>query len=139
MAEIPLEFLASTMNEIREQYGVDPLIFLGLYVGMIPLYVASIYYTVRFYREGRGIWLPLTGLMVSQFACYAYLFYAGHDLPLWIYLILVAIIASGLTRTFYRVRRKARIERDRLLFDKNNQTKDNINRPHPLQKGRPEQ
>jgi hypothetical protein len=138
MFELISEFLTVRMASVREEYGVNPVWFLLLYFGTVPLFWASIVYTVRFYRESKPLWLPLTGLILSQFACYIYLISAGRNLPAWIYIVIAAIIGWGLLRSWSKIRKKVRIERDKSLIGEPQAIK-SVNRQHPPQTGHPEQ
>jgi hypothetical protein len=113
MIELVSEYILPTMKAIQQDYGVNPIWFIAIYIGSTPLFLISLYYTVKFYRNSKPLWLPLSGLFVGQFACYAYLFSVGRDLPLWVYFFVIMTVAWGLFRTVKQIRRKIRIDRDR--------------------------
>jgi hypothetical protein len=110
--ESAVNFIFDLISNVQENYGVNPLIFLGLYFGTVPLFWASIYYLVRNYRLKRSIIIPLSGLLFSQLACYVYLLAAGQDLPIWVYLIITALMVYALNRAWHITRRKAKILED---------------------------
>ncbi len=88
------------------QYGVNPYIFVTIYIGAIPCFLASIAWLVKRARAGRSTVLPT---MVAGFffvSAYLYLGIFGQDIPVWVWIFLFALIAYGAFSTIRDTRRK---------------------------------
>ncbi len=88
------------------QYGVNPYIFGAIYVGAIPFFLASIAWLVRCRRSGRSIMLPVLCAGFCFISAYLYLAIAGRNIPVWVWVLLAALIAYGTWSTVRDVRRK---------------------------------
>lgn len=87
-------------------YGVNPLIFGAIYVGAIPFFSLSIGWLVRNYRRGKSIVGPALTALFFFISAYLYLIVAGRNVPVWVYGIVVAMIAIGAYSTIKKVRRQ---------------------------------
>lgn len=88
------------------EYGVNPIIFGGIYVGAIPFFSLSIGWLVRNYRRGRSIVLPALSAGFFFISAYIYLLIAGRNVPLWVYLVLALLIVFGIYSTLKKIRRQ---------------------------------
>lgn len=88
------------------EYGVNPLVFGAIYVGAIPFFTISIAWLVRNYRKGKSIVLPALSAMFFFISAYIYLIFAGKNVPIWVYIIVVLLIVFGAYSTFKKVRRQ---------------------------------
>lgn len=88
------------------QYNVNPYIFVAIYVGAIPFFLASIAWLVKRAREGRSTVLPT--MLAGFFFVSAYLYLAifGQDIPMWVWVFLAALIAYGAWAQVRDTRRK---------------------------------
>jgi hypothetical protein len=91
---------------LGQQYHVNPLIFGAIYVGAIPFFTASITLLVRNYRKGKSIVLPTLAAGFCFISAYLYLIIAGHNVPWWVYGVVVALIIFGAISTIRKVRKK---------------------------------
>lgn len=80
---------------LGEQYGVDPLIFGAIYVGAIPFFLISIGWLVKRARAGRSIVLPALCAGMCFISAYLYLAIAGRNIPIWVWLLLGAMVLYG--------------------------------------------
>lgn len=80
---------------LGENYGVNPYIFGGIYIGAIPFFFLSLGWTVKNIRRKKPIIVPvmLTGLFFIS--AYLYLLIAGRNIPVWVYLVITALIIYG--------------------------------------------
>ncbi len=88
------------------QYGVNPYIFVAIYVGAIPCFLASVAWLVKRARAGQSTVLPT---MVAGFffvSAYLYLGIFGQDIPVWVWIFLAALIAYGAFSTIRDTRKK---------------------------------
>lgn len=88
------------------QYNVNPYIFVGIYVGAIPFFLASIAWLVKRARAGRSTVLPT--MLAGFFFVSAYLYLAlfGQDIPAWVWVFLAALIVYGAWSQVRETRRK---------------------------------
>lgn len=91
---------------LGQQYHVNPLIFGAIYIGAIPFFTASIAWLVRRYRRHESIVLPTLSAGFCFISAYLYLIIAGHNVPLWVYAVVIALIILGAISTIRKVRRQ---------------------------------
>ncbi|MDR9367381.1 MAG: hypothetical protein RI575_18755, partial [Balneolaceae bacterium] len=84
-----IESLSTWFLNLSENYGVNPFIFGGIYVGAIPFFTISVAWVVRNYKKGLSIVLPILSASFFFVSAYLYLMIAGENVPLWVYLIVV--------------------------------------------------
>lgn len=87
-------------------YGVNPIIFGAIYVGAIPFFSLSIAWLVRNYRKGKSIALPAFSAMFFFISAYIYLIFAGKNVPIWVYLVVVLLVIFGAYSTIKKIRRQ---------------------------------
>lgn len=93
-------------------YGVNPFIFGAIYVGAIPFFFASIGWLVRRARQGRSTVVPALCAGFCFVSAYLYLAVAGHDIPVWVWVFLAALIIYGAYSTIRDTRRKIAAARE---------------------------
>ena len=98
------ETFSNWFFSLSENYGVNPFIFGGIYVGAIPFFTISVAWIVRNYKRGNSIVVPV--LLASFFfvSAYLYLIIAGENVPFWVYLIVIAMLFYGAWSTFRKVK-----------------------------------
>jgi len=88
------------------KYGVDPLIFGGIYVGAIPFFTLSVGWIVRNYRKNKSLVWPILSASFFFISAYFYLFAVGKNIPWWVYGLLIAMLVYGAYSTYRSIRRK---------------------------------
>jgi hypothetical protein len=88
------------------QYGVDPITFGSISVGAIPFFWLSVAWLVRNLQQGRSPFLPVVATALCVLSAYIYLFIAGENLPLWVYGLVIGLIAYSAYSTVQTVREK---------------------------------
>ncbi len=88
------------------QYGVNPYVFVAIYVGAIPFFLASIAWLVKRARAGRSTVAPTMAAGFFFVSAYIYLAIFGQDIPLWVWIFLAALIVYGAVSTIRDTRRK---------------------------------
>lgn len=91
---------------LGEQYGVNPLIFGTIYVGAIPFFTLSIVWLVRNCRQNRSIVLPAFSTVACFVSAYLYLIIAGRNVPWWVYVLVVVMVAYGAYSTYRILKRR---------------------------------
>ena len=84
-------------------YGVDPVVFAILYVAGIPLFFAVAAWMAHRYWQAKPIVLQvcLLGYLLVQPYLYVVLF--GSMVPLWVYGVIVLLLAVGFWGLYQRV------------------------------------
>ncbi len=88
------------------EYGVNPFIFAGIYIGAIPFFTASVAWLVRNFRQRRPVTLPTLSAGFFFISAYLYLLIAGRNIPLWVYGLVMAMIAYGVFSTVQKIRKQ---------------------------------
>jgi len=104
-----MEFWQSFVDwfmQLGKNYGVNPIIFGSIYVGAIPFFSLSIGWLIKNYKKKKSLTLPLLSSCFFFISAYLYLFIAGKNIPLWVYGLLMAMIAYGIYATVLKVRKK---------------------------------
>ncbi len=96
-------------NSLGESYGVDPLVFGAIYVGAIPFFLLSVGWLVRRKRAGRSTVVPTLCAGFFFVSAYLYLAVVGRNIPVWVWLFVVALIGYGAWSAVRDVRKKSRL------------------------------
>ena len=91
---------------LGEPYGVDPIIFGSIYVGAIPIFWLAIIWLVRNIKQKRSVMGPVILACSCAISAYVYLIFAGENVPLWVYGLIVAIIVYAIYSTLNKVKQK---------------------------------
>lgn len=94
---------------LGEQYGVNPFIFGGIYIGAVPFFILSISWLLRRKKAGRSIVVPAMSAGFCFVAAYLYLAIVGHDIPAWVWYFITILIIYGIWSTLRDIRRKSAI------------------------------
>lgn len=102
------EALQDWFLNLGTEYGVNPLVFGAIYIGAIPFFSASVGWMIRNFRNGRSIVLPSLSALFFFISAYIYLMFAGKNVPVWVYGIVVLLILVGAYSTVTKIRRQMR-------------------------------
>ncbi len=89
---------------LGEVYGVNPVIFGSLYVGSIPFFTLSLGWVIKNIRQKKPIAIPILLTGVFFISAYLYLIIAGRNIPFWVYLFIMAMVAFGVISTLIKLR-----------------------------------
>lgn len=78
------------------EYGVDPLIFGALNLGAIPFFWLSVAWFVRNKRQEKPVTLPILATGLCVLSSYIYLFVAGENLPVWVYILVLLLLSYSI-------------------------------------------
>ncbi|MGI8958303.1 MAG: nucleoside hydrolase [Bryobacteraceae bacterium] len=93
---------------LGQKYGVNPLIFGGIYVGAIPFFSLSIAWLIHNLRRHKSPVLPLMCASFCFVSAYLYLLIAGKHIPYWVYGFVALMIGFGIYSTSRKIRSKLR-------------------------------
>lgn len=88
------------------KYNVNPIVFGSIYIGAIPFFFVSLYWTIRNIKNKKSILVPalLTGFFFIS--AYLYVIIVGQHIPVWVYLFIGVMIAYGIYSTINKVKDK---------------------------------
>lgn len=87
-------------------YGVNPFIFGGIYIGAIPFFSLSVGWLIRNYRRGKSITVPALLALFFFISAYLYLIVAGRNVPWWVYAVVVLMVVYGAYSTVKKIRKR---------------------------------
>ena len=95
------------MDRARDTYGVNPVVFLSVFLGSGPVFYYSLFRLLRSLarRDGRGTGLWSAVFLAATAAPYLYVLLFGRNLPVWVYGILVLLIGQGVWSLARRLRK----------------------------------
>ncbi|WP_439534911.1 hypothetical protein [Polymorphobacter sp.] len=76
-------------------YGVNPLVFAGIYIGAIPFFLLFSGLAVKRRREGRAATGPVLLASLCFVSSYLYLAIVGRGIPLWVWGFLGLMLVYG--------------------------------------------
>lgn len=103
-----MEFLTVVKEyilSIGDSYGVNPVIFAGIYVGAIPFFLMSVGWVIRNYKSGKSLVIPAISTVLFFTSSYIYLIIEGENVPIWVYGLIMAMIVSGAYSTVNKIRK----------------------------------
>lgn len=92
---------------LGRKYNVNPAIFGGIYFGAIPFFTLCVAWIARNLRRKKSIVIPALSASFFFISAYLYLLIVGRNIPAWVYVVIVAMLAFGLYSTVRKVRTKA--------------------------------
>jgi hypothetical protein len=103
-----LAWVTRQMEAARENYGVNPVVFLVLLFGSSPVFYYSIYRMVRALAKKHLNEVTLWSMifLLSTAAPYLYVLVAGRNLPWWVYIIIGLLFVQGVWSLVRRLRKK---------------------------------
>jgi len=103
-----LSWVARQTEAARENYGVNPVVFLVLLFGASPVFYYSIYRMVRALaiKHLNEVTLWSMVFLLSTAAPYLYVLAAGKNLPWWVYIIIGLLFGQGVWSLIRRLRKK---------------------------------
>jgi hypothetical protein len=94
------------MDSARSNYGVDPVVFLVIYLGSAPVFYYSIFRMVRALAKRRQneiiTWSMI--FLAATAAPFIYVLLFGHNLPWWVYVVIALLIGQGVFSLVRRLR-----------------------------------
>jgi hypothetical protein len=93
---------------LGEKYHVNPFIFGGIYLGAIPFFFISLYWTIKNMKKKKSIVLPvlLTGFFFIS--AYLYLIISGKNIPAWVYVFIGLMVVYGIYSTVKKIKEKTK-------------------------------
>lgn len=98
MIEYLLSQLDAIMQQAVDRYGVNPVIFLVIFLGCAPFFYYSLFRMMRAIAKKRGkeVWVWSTVFLCATAAPFIYVLFFGRNLPWWVYGIIALLIGQGI-------------------------------------------
>jgi len=103
-----LGWIRELMRAARENYGVDPAVFLIFYLASAPVFYFSIFRMVRALARKLPNEITLWSMvfLAATAAPFLYVLLFGRNLPWWIYAVIGLLIAQGVYSLVRRLTKK---------------------------------
>jgi hypothetical protein len=114
-----IEYIASQIEnlsrEARDTYGVNPIIFLAIYLSSVPVFYYSLIRSVQAIAKNRSneIILWSTIFLCATIAPFLYVLIFGKNLPWWVYLIIALLAGQGVLSFVKQLGKKPEKEANR--------------------------
>ena len=106
---VVLGWIRELMRAARENYGVDPVAFLIIYLASAPVFYFSIFRMVRALarklKNEITIWSIV--FLAATVAPFLYVLFFGRNLPWWVYVVIGLLIAQGIFSLVRRLTKKS--------------------------------
>jgi hypothetical protein len=96
------------MSAARSDYGVDPVVFIVIYLASVPFFYYSIFRMVRGLAKRRGNEITIWSMvfLAATAAPFLYVLFFGRNLPWWVYVVIALLIGQGVFSLVRRLRKK---------------------------------
>lgn len=108
MLQFLLSQLQSLMQTARETYGVNPIVFLVLYLGCTPFWYYSLFRTLRAAatRNTNTLMFWSAVFLAATVIPFVYVMAFGHNIPWWVYALIAVLIAQGIFSLIRKIRQR---------------------------------
>jgi hypothetical protein len=105
---VVLGWVRETMNAARVNYGVDPVVFMVIYLASVPVFYYSIFRMVRALAKKlqKEIMLWSMIFLAATAAPFIYVLLFGRNLPWWVYVIIALLIGQGVYSLIRKLSKK---------------------------------
>lgn len=98
--------ILQTVQSLSATYSVNPIVFGVLYLGGIPVFLATAGWLANRARKRRPVTLQALLLLYLAIQPYLYVAVFGENLPAWVYGAILVLIVAGIWSTYRQVRKK---------------------------------
>ena len=103
-----LSKIAALMQVARDDYAVNPIIFLVIYLISVPFFYYSLLRMIRALAKKRGkevrLWSAV--FLCATAAPFIYVLFFGRNLPWWVYGVIMLLIGQGVFTLVRKLRGK---------------------------------
>jgi len=105
---VVLGAIRGLMQAARDDYGVDPVVFIVIYLVSVPFFYFSIFRMIRALARRRQqeiiVWSAV--FLGSTAAPFIYVLFFGRNLPWWVYVVIALLVGQGVFSLIRRLTRK---------------------------------
>lgn len=114
-----MNYLISQIERIfkvaRDYYGINPIIFIAIYLICTPVFYYSLFRTIRAIagKKGRDILIWSAIFLGANIAPFFYVILFGKNIPWWVFVMIALLLSEGIISLIMKVHqyRQKRIER----------------------------
>jgi hypothetical protein len=108
MAQFVLSKIEALMQTARDNYSVNPVVFLVIYLGSAPFFYYSLFRMTRALakRLATEVMLWSAIFLCANVAPFLYVLLFGRNLPWWVYGIIALLIGQGVFSLARKLRGK---------------------------------
>ena len=109
MVQFVLSKIGALMQAARDNYSVDPVAFVAIYLVSVPVFYYSLLRMIRALAKGLGkeIMLWSSVFLCTVVAPFLYVLFFGRNLPWWVYGIIALLIGQGVFSLVRKLRASA--------------------------------
>jgi hypothetical protein len=111
MIDYLLAQINSLMNTAKTTYGVDPIVFIIIYLLCVPIFYYSIIRTIRALARKQSTQILLWSMIFifSTVAPFVYVIIFGHNIPWWVFVLIAILIGQAIVSLILRIKRKPKV------------------------------
>jgi hypothetical protein len=102
-----LSQIETIMRTAQETYGVNPVIFLVIYLGCAPIFYYSLIRTLRALAKKTGneilVWSMV--FLAATVAPFVYVILFGRNIPWWVYVLIAILVGQGVFSLVTKLRK----------------------------------
>jgi hypothetical protein len=109
-----MNFLISQIERIfraaRESYGINPIIFITIYLICTPIFYYSLFRTIRAIagKIGKDILTWSAIFLGANIAPFFYVILFGKNIPWWVFIMIALLISEGIITLMLKVNQHGR-------------------------------
>jgi len=106
-----IEYLLAQIQEllriVQDDYRVNPVVFLIIYMVCVPVFYYSLFRTVQSLARklGKEVVLWSAVFLCANIAPFIYVLLFGQNIPWWVYVIIAILVGLGLLSLIMRLGR----------------------------------
>jgi len=107
MIECLLSQIEELLRVARDDYGVNPVVFLTIYLVCVPVFYYSLFRTFQSLARRLGkeamVWSAV--FLCANIAPFVYVILSGRNIPWWVYGIIAMVIGQGVLSLIMKLRK----------------------------------
>ena len=103
-----ITWIEDLMRTARETYGVNPVVFVSIYLVCVPFFYYSLFRMARALSKklAKEIMLWSAIFLCANVAPFVYVLFFGRNIPWWVYGIIAILIGQVVLSLVMKLRRK---------------------------------
>ncbi len=108
MIQFVISRLQTLIQAARDNYGVDPVVFLVIYLASGPVFYYSLFRMIRALarRLGKEVMLWSAVFLCANVSPFLYVLLFGRNLPWWVYGLIALLVGQGVFSLVIKLRSK---------------------------------
>jgi hypothetical protein len=107
MIEYLISQIAGLLRVARDDYRVNPVVFLVIYLACVPVFYYSLFRTFQSLAKklGKEVMLWSAVFLCANIAPFIYVIFFGRNIPWWVYGIIAILIGQGVLSLIMKLRK----------------------------------